>query len=140
MASILLIDDDDDLRQVLECVLELHGHHVRTGPNGEAGLRALDEAFPQAVISDVEMPVLDGPAMVYRMFVENLGRENIPVIVISASERLREIAAALGTPYFIGKPFGIPTLIDVLNRALNEATPPHPADELTIRRAKRVVS
>jgi DNA-binding NtrC family response regulator len=126
MASILLIDDDDDMREILTDLLELHGHDVRTGRNGADGLRALDDAFPQLVISDIEMPVLDGPAMIYRMFVENLGRENIPTIMVSGSPSLPDVAAAIGTPYFIPKPFGVETLVSTVDRALVEAKPPRP--------------
>ena len=126
MARILLIDDDDDMREILTDLLELHGHEIRTGRNGADGLRALDDEFPQLVISDVEMPVLDGPAMIYRMFVENLGRENIPTIMVSGSPCLVEIAAAIGTPYFLSKPFGEETLFSTVDRALAEAQPPRP--------------
>ena len=49
--------------------------------------------------------MLDGPAMVYRLFVEDLGRENIPVILVSGHPNLPRIATAIGTPYFLAKPF-----------------------------------
>ncbi|HTR55477.1 MAG TPA: response regulator, partial [Kofleriaceae bacterium] len=94
MATILLIDDDEDLRGLTADLLELHGHEVRTCSNGVEGLHALDEAFPQLVITDVEMPALDGPAMVQRMFVDNIGRENIPVVIVSGAEGVSKIAAA----------------------------------------------
>ena len=61
------------------------------------------------------------------MFVEDLGRENIPVILMSASPRLQVIAQAAGTPYFLAKPFPIPDLLALVDRALAEAIPPRPA-------------
>jgi DNA-binding NtrC family response regulator len=84
------------------------------------------------VISDVEMPVLDGPAMIYRMFVEDLGRENIPVILISGAPGLPKVVAALGTPYSLAKPFSVSALSNVLDRALAEARPPHPASNAAV--------
>jgi len=126
MATILLIDDDEDLRGLTADLLELHGHEVRTCSNGVEGLHALDEAFPQLVITDVEMPALDGPAMVQRMFVDNIGRENIPVVIVSGAEGVSKIAAAVGTPYYLAKPFPGRQLLQLVDRALVEAVPPRP--------------
>jgi DNA-binding NtrC family response regulator len=126
VANIVLIDDDDDLRETMADLLTMEGHEIRTGKNGVEGLQALDDRFPQLVVTDVEMPVLDGRAMVYRMFVENLGRENIPVIVISASPDLAGVAEAVGTPYFVAKPFELEVLLETIGRALAEARPPRP--------------
>jgi DNA-binding NtrC family response regulator len=126
MARILLLDDDDDMRDVMSDMLTLEGHEVRTGRNGVEGLQALDVELPQIVITDLEMPVLDGYGMVYRLFVENLGRENVPIIVISGAAVLPQIAAALGTPYFLPKPFSLEALLTLINRALAEAIPPRP--------------
>jgi DNA-binding NtrC family response regulator len=126
MAHILLVEDDDDIRDLLADILAMRGHEVRTGRNGVEGLRRLDEAFPQVVVSDIDMPKLDGPSMVYRMFVENLGRENIPLIFVSASAGLERIAAAIGTPYFLAKPFDPSALLALIARALIEGLPPRP--------------
>ena len=125
-SSLLIVDDDPDLRDLLSDLLMVEGHEVRTAPDGIEALRALDDRFPQLVISDLEMPTLDGQAMIYRMFVENLGRENVPVILMSASPRLRAAAEATGTPYAIAKPFSIGALQALVERALTEAIPPRP--------------
>ncbi len=126
MASIVLVEDDDDLRDMLADLLMLEGHEIRLARDGVEGLEALDERFPQLVITDIEMPRLDGRAMVFRMFVENLGRENIPVIVLSAGHDAAGVAAAVGTPYFLTKPFSAPALRGTLERALSEMIPPRP--------------
>jgi len=126
MASIVLIDDDDDIRETMADLLSIEGHDVRAARNGVEGLQALDDHFPQLVVTDVEMPVLDGRAMVFRMFVENLGRENIPVILVSGAADLREVAAVLGTPYYLAKPFPLEALNATIGRALTEAIPARP--------------
>ena len=126
MASIVLIDDDDDIRETMADLLGLEGHDVRSARNGVEGLQALDDRFPQLVVTDVEMPVLDGRAIDFRMFVENLGRENIPVILVSGAPDLRDIAAVLGTPYFLSKPFPFEALNATIDRALSEAIPARP--------------
>jgi DNA-binding response OmpR family regulator len=126
MASIVLIDDDDDMRETMADLLSMEGHEVRTASNGVEGLQALDIRIPQLVLTDVEMPVLDGRSMVYRMFVENLGRENVPIIVISGAPDLVQIAKALGTPYYLVKPFPLEVLTATIDRALSEAIPARP--------------
>lgn len=126
MASIVVIDDDDDMRDTMADLLSIEGHEVRTARNGVEGLQALDDRIPQLVLTDLEMPVLDGSAMVYRMFVENLGRENVPIIVASGAPNLGEIAKALGTPYYVAKPFAFETLTLMIDRALTEAIPARP--------------
>jgi len=125
-ASIVLVEDDDDIRETMADLLSLEGHHIRTGRNGVEGLQALDDSLPQLVVTDLDMPVLDGRAMVLRMFVENLGRENIPVVVISAAPDLAGVAAAIGTPYYVGKPFSLDKLNSTIDRALAEGIPPRP--------------
>jgi two-component system chemotaxis response regulator CheY len=126
VAHILLVEDDDDIRDLLADILTVRGHEVRTGRDGVEGLQLLDEAFPQVVVSDIDMPRLDGPGMVYRMFVENLGRENIPLIFVSASHALHSIARVIGTPYFLAKPFDPAALMALIARALAEGYPPRP--------------
>jgi CheY-like chemotaxis protein len=126
MASIVVVDDDDDMRDTMADLLSIEGHEVRTARNGVEGLQALDDRIPQLVLTDLEMPVLDGRSMVYRMFVENLGRENVPIIVASGAPNLCEIARALGTPYYVAKPFAFETLTSTIGRALAEAIPPRP--------------
>jgi DNA-binding response OmpR family regulator len=126
MASIVVIDDDDDIRETIADLLTLEGHEVRAARNGVEGLQALDERLPQLVLTDIEMPVLDGRAMIYRMFVENLGRENVPIVVLSGAPDLCHIAAALGTPYYLTKPFPLDALNATIDRALTEAIPARP--------------
>ena len=126
MASILLVDDAPDILELGGAILEMHGHQVRACRDGVEALHALDAAFPQLVVTDVQMPMLDGPAMVMRMFVENLGRENIPVVLMSAGLSVAHVARTVGTPYFLPKPFSVDGLIEMVDRALREAVPPRP--------------
>lgn len=129
-ADILIVEDSEDIRETLADILRMDGHTVRTAADGMDALQQIDDRFPQLVISDVEMPRLGGQAMVLRMFTENLGRENIPLILMSASPTLPGVAAALGTPYFIQKPFEISDLESCIQVALTEAIPPRPAAAL----------
>jgi DNA-binding NtrC family response regulator len=123
----MIIDDDIDSAQLLAEVVRGEGHDVRIGHNGEDGLCLLEKRIPAVALLDVQMPVLDGPGMACEMFLRNHGLEKIPVILVSGVSNLRELAARIGTPYFLRKPFQFPQLIELVRRALFERVAPRPA-------------
>jgi CheY-like chemotaxis protein len=125
MADLLLVDDDIDMADLVAALLRDEGHVVRVAGNGRQGLDCLDERFPDAVLLDVDMPVVTGPEMAYRMFLVNLGREKIPIVLFSAEVQLAQIAARVGTPYFCPKPHPFEGILAVLGRALTERAAPH---------------
>jgi CheY-like chemotaxis protein len=130
MRTLLVVDDDRDVTEVLAEVLRDEGYQVDIARNGEEALRFVDEGmphFPDAVLLDVEMPVLDGPSTAYRLFVTDLGRENIPIVLLAGITNLPKIAALVGTPYFLEKPFALSGLLALVARALTERLPPRPA-------------
>jgi CheY-like chemotaxis protein len=126
VANLLLVDDDLDLSDACAEVLRGQGHEVRLARNGSEGLACVAEAFPDLILCDVEMPVLDGQDMAHRLREVDAGRERIPILLISGVVRIRDIADQIGTPYFLGKPFTISQLVDKVTRALREQTPPRP--------------
>lgn len=126
MAELLLVDDDNDVVETLLEILEGKGHQVRTAADGAQGLMRIQERFPELVLLDVDMPVLSGPGMAYRMFIQNAGREKLPIILLSGAPDLRLIAAEVGTPYYLAKPYRLVTFLALLERALRERTPPAP--------------
>jgi CheY-like chemotaxis protein len=82
-AELLLVDDDADAAEALAEALETEGYRVRMAGDGQKGLARLDEGLPDMVVLDVEMPVLDGPAMALQMFLTDGGREKIPILLCS---------------------------------------------------------
>ena len=126
MADILVVDDDLDTADALSEFLLMYGHGLRVARDGVEGLRCLDERFPDLVLLDVEMPHLSGPGMAYQMFLRDLGRERIPIVLLSGLLDLPAVAAAVGTPYFLGKPYCIDAALALVARALEERTPPVP--------------
>jgi CheY-like chemotaxis protein len=124
MADLLLVDDDPDITEVLSEFLEAQGHRVRVAANGEEGLRLLDERMPDVALLDVEMPVLDGPRMAHRMFLEDVGREQIPILFLSGIADLEQVAARVGTTYYLPKPFSLDNLLKVLDQAVRERVAP----------------
>jgi DNA-binding response OmpR family regulator len=124
MADLLLVDDDPDIAETLSEFLRDQGHRVRVAANGAEGLRLLEEGYPDVVLLDVEMPVLDGPLMAHCMFVQDVGRERVPILFLSGVADLDHIAAHVGTPYYLPKPFSLDRLLLMLARALRERTAP----------------
>jgi DNA-binding NtrC family response regulator len=125
MMLVLLVEDDADVSATLRIALEGQ-HRVRVAHNGEEGLRALKEQLPDLILLDVEMPVLDGPGMAYRMLVEDAGREQIPIILVSGVAYLDRVAQRIGTPYFLPKPVDLGPLLTLVERALAERRAPTP--------------
>jgi DNA-binding response OmpR family regulator len=127
MADLLVVDDDADVGDMLADVLRDEGHTVRVARDGAQGLKVLAERLPDAVLLDVEMPLLTGPEMALRMFLDDCGQEDIPIVLQSGVKDLIAVAALVNTPYFLTKPFTVEEMLTVLGRALLERVPPHPA-------------
>jgi DNA-binding NtrC family response regulator len=127
MADLLVVDDDVDVGDSLADVLRDEGHVVRTARDGTRGLELLAERLPDAVLLDVEMPLLTGPQMAVRMFLNDCGQENIPIILQSGVKDLTAVAALVQTPYFLTKPFGLEEMLSILARALVERVAPRPS-------------
>lgn len=129
MASLLIIDDDIDSASVLAEIMETYGHEVRVGYDGREGLRLAAEKHPDLALLDVEMPLLDGPGLAYEMLVHDMGLENVPVIFLSGVTNLKAVAARVGTPYFLNKPYRHEQLMALVDRALSERVAPHPHEQ-----------
>jgi CheY-like chemotaxis protein len=133
MANLLIVDDDRDLAEIVEGALEGLGHECRIAHDGREGLMLVEARWPDLVLLDVEMPILTGPDMAQALFLRNCGAEKIPVILISGIIGLSQIAARVGTPYFLAKPYPFKALLGLVARALAERIPPHPAQNSAVR-------
>jgi excisionase family DNA binding protein len=116
---VLIVDDDEKLREYVRVNLEMEGYTVREAGDGEEGLRVLDEATPDLVLLDVMMPGVDGWEMLQRVQ-ERHGVGAIPVIMFSGKidERSADEATKRGAQGFIGKPFNPQELIDQTKQLL----------------------
>lgn len=126
MAKILVVDDDLDMTLTLGEILRQDGHQVRSANSGEDGLLTLNAGpLPDVVVLDVDMPPgMSGPAMAHQMLMHDAGQERIPVILMSGNSELPEIAARMGTPYFLFKPGSLTAFLDLLDRARSELVAP----------------
>src|SRR6266513_3929010 len=110
---VLIVDDDERLREYVRVNLEMEGYTVREAGGAEEGLRVLEESTPGLVLLDVMMPGVDGWEMLQRVQ-ERHGVGAIPVIMFSGKidETAADEAVSRGAQGFIGKPFNPQELID----------------------------
>ncbi len=108
MESVLVVEDDSDIRFALEGFLQDEGFDVTTAENGMDALNKMAEKKPGLVLLDLMMPVMNG-----WQFLEEKSRhkdfEKVPVLVISAVPGSPRIPGALG---FLKKPIDLNRLID----------------------------
>ncbi len=116
-ASILLIDDDDSLRRVMEFSLTEAGHKVRTAASGEEGLRLLEKDSFDAVITDITMPGMSGMEVLAQVRRRDT---HIPVIVITAYGTIESAVEAMkrGAFDYITKPVSRDELRLTLEKAV----------------------
>jgi excisionase family DNA binding protein len=110
---ILLVDDDEKVRELVRVNLEFEGYTVREAGSAEAGLAAIEDARPDLILLDVMMPQVDGWEMLRRVQ-ERHGVGAIPVVMFSGKLDERSLAEAeqRGASGFVGKPFDLQQLID----------------------------
>ena len=114
---VLIVDDDERLRQYVRANLELEGYRVREAASADAGLAALDEQAPDLILLDVMMPQVDGWEMLRRVRARH-GVDSIPVIMFSGKVEAAEESEAQGAQGFIGKPFDPQHLIESTKQLL----------------------
>jgi excisionase family DNA binding protein len=110
---ILLVDDDERVRELVRVNLEFEGYTVREAGSADEGLAAIDDAQPDLILLDVMMPQVDGWEMLRRVQ-ELHGVGAIPVVMFSGQvdDRSRDQATERGAQGFVGKPFDLQQLID----------------------------
>jgi CheY-like chemotaxis protein len=113
--SILIVEDDDDCRTVLQDLLELSGYRVTTSPDARHAIEAARATPPSLMLVDYMMPDEDG-AWVVRMLRES-GLGHVPVVLTTGSSAGREIAEALGVRS-MEKPFDVGRLLDLVQSLL----------------------
>jgi nitrogen regulation protein NR(I) len=117
VATILIVDDDAQLRHSFERLLTAEEHTVRTAPTGEAGLDVFRSQVPDLVIMDVRLPGMDGLKTFQAM---HEIEAKLPVIVMTAygSTETAIEATKLGAFDYVLKPFEIPEMLATIEKAL----------------------
>lgn len=121
MSSVLVIEDDPDMRGLLVLMLEEQGHNVRAAPNGRAALEALQSERPDVILLDMKMPVMDGWEFARRYRVEC--GDPSPIVVMTAADDPRKPAEEIGAAGWLGKPVELDVLFDTVKHVAAHAPP-----------------
>jgi DNA-binding response OmpR family regulator len=110
--TILVIDDDPDIRGDLQMLLEDHGYRVITAPDGQSGLtRAINER-PSLVIVDMMMPKMSGFIVLERLKQNEARRTPVIMLTGNESDQQRAFAEFLGVDAYLNKPVATKHLLD----------------------------
>jgi CRP-like cAMP-binding protein/CheY-like chemotaxis protein len=122
MKKILLIEDNDDIRENTAEILELSNYKVFTASNGKLGVEVALKEKPDLIICDIMMPVLDGYGVLH-MLHKNPEMQHIPFIFLSAKTERADIrkGMSLGADDFITKPFEGTELLEAVESRLKKA-------------------
>jgi two-component system cell cycle sensor histidine kinase/response regulator CckA len=115
--TILLVEDEPMVRTVAERALTRHGYKVLTANNGEEALEIVERGDEIALlVSDVVMPLMDGPTMVREA---RKTRPDVPILFMSgyAEEQLRK-SIDIENVAFLPKPFSVQELAEAVRKAL----------------------
>ena len=107
MSSVLVIDDEKGILQIICQVLTRFGYNVETATDGQEGIRKFDGGSFDIVITDIRMPGIDGNGVVNH--IRKSEKQSIPVIAISGTPWLME---GSGFDKILAKPFPMKELVE----------------------------
>ena len=125
MARILIIDDDEALRELLVFALKRVGHIVTEAGDGEEGIRSFRAEPPDIVVTDLVMPHKEGLETITDLHKES---PETPIIAMSGnrldSKLYLDIASRIGARITLSKPFTIERLMQEIDQIIAEFDPP----------------
>jgi DNA-binding response OmpR family regulator len=120
---ILSIEDDPEMRGLIQLVFERQGHRVIGAKRGDFGLEFLRSLKPDVLLLDLMLPDIDGWD-IYQQMKNDEVLADIPVIIVSARSEEQDAAKGrhvIGNDRFVEKPFEVQQLIDTVNKVLSSA-------------------
>jgi CheY-like chemotaxis protein len=114
--SILVVDDDPDIREAISSALSDEGYQVTGASNGREALAQLrGQTRPSLILLDMMMPEMDGWR--FRLELKKLPElASIPVVILSAHGNVRDAALALGAADYLRKPLRLDSLLEIAER------------------------
>jgi CheY-like chemotaxis protein len=120
MATILLIEDNLEIRENITEILELEGYTILSAVNGRKGLTLARESLPDLILCDIMMPEMNGYE-VFGSLKKEVSTADIPFIFVTASVEKKDIQVGLdmGAAGYIRKPFDNDELVKTIQSCLN---------------------
>lgn len=121
---VLVVDDSITVRRVTQRLLRREGYRVAMAADGLQALERLAEERPAVVLSDIEMPRMDGFDLARNIRADAKLRD-LPIIMITSriAEKHREHAKQLGVDHYLGKPYGEDELLALVKHYCTQAVP-----------------
>ncbi|SFD83189.1 cAMP-binding domain of CRP or a regulatory subunit of cAMP-dependent protein kinases [Chitinophaga sp. CF118] len=122
MATILLIEDNKDIRENTAEILVMANYKVLTAPDGKAGVQMAEDNHPDLIVCDITMPVLDGYGVIHLLHKKEDLR-NIPFIFLTAKAERMDLRKGMevGADDYITKPFDATELLNAIECRLKKA-------------------
>jgi CheY-like chemotaxis protein len=117
--TIVIVDDESGLADILSAALLNVGYRVHTAWNGALGLEAIAAHSPDLVILDYTMPVLDGAGVLAAMQA-NRNLASVPVVMMSAMAEAIVRQRCAGFAAFVRKPFELDVMLGEVGRTLGD--------------------
>ena len=113
---IMVVDDSITVRRVTQRLLQREGFRVSTAVDGLQALEKLQDELPDVILSDIEMPRMDGFDLL-RNIRSSERLKDLPVIMITSrmATKHRDLAMALGANHYLGKPYGDEQLLGIIH-------------------------
>lgn len=121
MKTILIIEDNIEIRENTTEILELGGYNVITAVDGRDGISVASEFRPDVILCDIMMPYVDGYD-VLKDLKKNSSTAGIPFIYVTASAEKSEEKRAreMGADGYVRKPFDVQELMDAIEKSLTK--------------------
>ncbi len=110
---VLVVDDDQSVREVIAAVLREEGFPVATATNGREALDQIAEQRPSVVLLDLQMPVMSGWEVLSEL---RAGQCTVPIVFMSAGYRVKTEAERHHADGYIAKPFDLNELLRIVGR------------------------
>jgi len=122
MATIMAVDDMRSMRDLVKSVLEKRGHSVITHENGQAALDYAQDNAVDLVISDINMPVMDGMSLVAELRqLDSYSRTPILMLTTEDTQDKKMQARSAGANGWIQKPFNPERLVTAVDKTLSKS-------------------
>src|ERR1039457_2709139 len=135
---VLVVDDEPNIRELVQVALKFHGCSVTTAVDGNDALRQAEASPPDLIVLDVMLPDMDGFEVCRRL---RAGGNEVPVIFLTARDTSSDTVTglAIGGDDYVTKPFSVEALVArvraVLRRATRSARDEQPDGETALLRA-----
>jgi CheY-like chemotaxis protein len=119
MQTVLVVDDEFGVAEVLQSILEDEGYRVATAINGKQALARLSEFTPDLIMLDYMMPIMDG-AQTLSSIRNNTAFAKVPVIMMSSLEEISVRETCTDYDSFLRKPFRAKAVLQAVARLLEQ--------------------